>query len=101
CTDITPYPKSKYKEEFWSRSKDPTTDKANLKMLYELRDSKSSENAENSEDLEESIFWNSFQNALIVNKHGQNEKTRILSIIADQFIYKQLRKKLQVSSKLK
>ncbi|CAG8454449.1 1456_t:CDS:2 [Cetraspora pellucida] len=98
CADITPYSKSEHKEEFWSRSKDPTTDKANLKMLYEFRDS---ESLENSEDLEENTFWNSFQNALMVNKRGQNGKTRILSIIADQFTYKQLRKKLQVSSKTK
>ncbi|RIB30819.1 hypothetical protein C2G38_2151581 [Gigaspora rosea] len=99
CTNITPYPKSEYKEEFWSQSKDPTIDKANLKMLYEFRylpleprDSKSLENTENSENLEESTFWNSFRNALIVNKRGQDRKTRILSIIADQFTYKQLRK---------
>lgn len=105
CADITPYSKSEHKEEFWSRSKDPTTDKANLKMLYEFRylqlEPRDSESSENSEDLEENTFWNSFQNALMVNKRGQNGKTRILSIIADQFTYKQLRKKLQVSSKTK
>ncbi|CAG8825762.1 9476_t:CDS:2, partial [Cetraspora pellucida] len=74
CADITPYSKSEHKEEFWSRD---------------------SESSENSEDLEENTFWNSFQNALMVNKRGQNGKTQILSIIADQFTYKQLRKKLQ------
>ncbi|RIB29302.1 hypothetical protein C2G38_2155698 [Gigaspora rosea] len=36
CTDITPYPKSKNKKEFWSQSKVPTIDKANLKLLYDL-----------------------------------------------------------------
>ncbi|CAG8526863.1 25374_t:CDS:2, partial [Gigaspora rosea] len=60
--------------------------------LYPQKNSESLENTENSEDLEESTFWNSFRNALIVNKHGQDGKTRILSIIADQFTYKQLRK---------
>ncbi|CAG8601324.1 22826_t:CDS:2 [Cetraspora pellucida] len=63
CTDITPYPKSKYKNEFWSKLKDPTTDKANLKILYKLgylqlepEDLEDSKNLESLEDLEESIF---------------------------------------------
>ena len=58
CTNITPYPKSKTNKEFWSRLTDSTTDKANLKLLYELGylniDSEDSENPKDSENLEDS-----------------------------------------------
>ncbi|CAG8838185.1 19969_t:CDS:1, partial [Cetraspora pellucida] len=32
CTNIMPYSKSNNRKEFWSRSNNPNTDKANLKM---------------------------------------------------------------------
>ncbi|RIB15401.1 hypothetical protein C2G38_2192489 [Gigaspora rosea] len=101
CTNIIPYPKSKTKKEFWSRLTDPTVNKANLKLLYELgylnidsEDSENPEDSENSEDLDsiEGILWSSFRNALMSNKRGHNKKARILSIIADQFTYKLLEK---------
>src|SRR5260364_144075 len=84
CTDIMPYPKANDRKEFWSRLDDPTTDKANLRMLYKLGCLQT--NLEDSEDSNYSItnhegdvFWNSFRSPLTSNKCGQNGKTRILS----------------------
>ncbi|CAG8456141.1 1685_t:CDS:2 [Scutellospora calospora] len=54
CTDITPYPKTNNRKEFWSRSSDPTIDKANLKLLYKLGCLQT--NLEDSECLEESYI---------------------------------------------
>ncbi|CAG8803979.1 11668_t:CDS:1, partial [Gigaspora rosea] len=69
-------------------------------MLYKLEclqtdlevseDSNSITNHESKE-----VFWNSFRSALKSNKRDQNRKTRILSIIANQFEYLQLCEKLQ------
>ncbi|CAG8471517.1 11829_t:CDS:2 [Scutellospora calospora] len=71
-----------------------------IKKHLNLEDSEDSEDSEDLDDLENfgSIFWSSFQNALMSNKRGPNGKTRILSIIADRFKYTQLQKKLQISS---
>ncbi|RIB17541.1 hypothetical protein C2G38_2187031 [Gigaspora rosea] len=46
------------------------------------------------------IFWNSFNKSLIVNKNGENGKLRILSIIANDFKYKDLQENLLVSNDL-
>ena len=102
CTDITPYPKSNDRKEFWSRSVNPTANKANLRMLYKLGCLQTNlEILEESDNIVtnneyENIFWNSFRSALISNKRGGNGKTQILSIIANQFEYLQLHEKLQV-----
>ncbi|CAG8572689.1 11384_t:CDS:1, partial [Gigaspora rosea] len=46
-------------------------------LQFEAEDSEDSGTSESSEDLEESTFWNSFRSALIVNKCGQDRRTRI------------------------
>ena len=43
------------------------------------------------------IFWKSLQNSLKMNKKGIDRKIRILSIIANDFIYKKIKEKLKVS----
>jgi hypothetical protein len=41
-------------------------------------------------------FWSCFQKSLTINKKGTNGKQRILSIIADDFKYDELHKRLSV-----
>jgi len=43
------------------------------------------------------IFWKSFQDAISLNKRGQDGKIRILSIIALNFKYTDLIQELSVS----
>ena len=42
-------------------------------------------------------FWNCFDRAMKENKKTHDGKRRVLSIIADQFMYSQLEKNLKVS----
>jgi hypothetical protein len=44
------------------------------------------------------IFWQCFNNALADNKKNCDGKRRILSIIADDFTYKELQENLGVSN---
>ena len=41
-------------------------------------------------------FWNSFSKSLDTNIRGMNGKQRILSIIADEFKYKEIESELKV-----
>ena len=41
-------------------------------------------------------FWNCFQKSLMINKKGADGKQRILSIIANDFKYKELQEQLLV-----
>jgi hypothetical protein len=43
------------------------------------------------------VFWESFHQALEVNKRGHDGKRRILSIIAENFSYSVIMEKLKVS----
>ncbi|RIB16513.1 hypothetical protein C2G38_2038509 [Gigaspora rosea] len=96
CSNITPFGKES-KFEFWTRSKDPTNDRAMLKYLYEYKFLQSiPANHENKTDQ----FWNAFQNALDSNIRGNDGKRRILSIIADIFHYNTIKEKLSASSYL-
>ncbi|GBC25905.2 hypothetical protein GLOIN_2v1767205 [Rhizophagus irregularis DAOM 181602=DAOM 197198] len=49
-------------------------------------------------DSEGEILWKSLQEALKANKRGIDGKIRILSIIAENFIYKKLKEKLKVEN---
>ncbi|CAG8473169.1 20351_t:CDS:2, partial [Racocetra persica] len=107
CTNMMLYPKTNNRKEFWSQLSDPIIDKANLKMLYKLEclqtDLDNSEFSEKNhiitnKNKNKNTFWNSFRNALIFNKHSQNRKIQILSIIANEFIYLQLYEKLQIKN---
>jgi hypothetical protein len=64
-----------------------------LKQLYELGFL-----LENPLDFYNSSekFWNCFQKSLMINKKGTDGKQRILSIIADDFKYDDLREQLSV-----
>ena len=43
------------------------------------------------------VFWEIFEHSLSLNKRDANRKQRILSIIADKFLYKELQNKLHVN----
>ena len=43
------------------------------------------------------VFWDSIQKSLDANKKGPSGKKRILSIIADEFSYDEIKKNLNVS----
>lgn len=44
------------------------------------------------------VFWECFEHSLSLNKRGANGKQRILSIIADKFLYKELQTRLHVNT---
>ncbi|RHZ51818.1 hypothetical protein Glove_469g42 [Diversispora epigaea] len=88
CTNITPYTKKISNYEFWTRSNDPTYDRENINFLYN-----SGFLLSNNSDL----FWDSFYQALNINKKGLDGKRRILSIIAEKFSYNILMEKLRVA----
>ena len=95
CTNVTPFTKEKSDIEFWSRVSDPSADKETLLNLYNT----GLINLGNSPIIiDKSIdFWESFKCALNNNKRGLDRKIRILSIIAENFRYDDLREKLQVN----
>ncbi|CAB4461625.1 unnamed protein product [Rhizophagus irregularis] len=95
CINITPFDKEESEYEFWTQSSDPESDKAMINMLYQngfLQTIPS--NMFNATE----VFWESFEHSLSLNKRGANGKQRILSIIADKFLYKELQTRLHVSS---
>ncbi|CAJ0832054.1 12589_t:CDS:2 [Entrophospora sp. SA101] len=85
CTEITPVSIDKLEHEFWSRSSDPSVDQDTLEFLnnYTIVD----------------ILWECFNKSLEQNKTGYDGKIRILSIIASEFQYEVLQRKLKSSPK--
>ncbi len=80
--------------EFWTRSVNPDKGRETLQILYDLgflhlTPSKFCNQTE--------ILWNCIQESLNSNKKGQDGKRRVLSIIADQFSYDEIKKNLNVS----
>jgi hypothetical protein len=92
CTDVTPFAKKQHTIEFWTKATDPSSDRDNLMELY-----KSGNLLIEKKECE--ILWKSLQKALKANKRGIDGKIRILSIIAENFIYKKLREELKVNFK--
>lgn len=80
--------------EFWSRSSAPTIDQTNLIMLYKQGFiNPIPVHFQNKTQ----IFWDSFREAVNINKNGYDGKTRILSIIAKKFSYEEIKSNLNVS----
>ncbi|EXX69092.1 hypothetical protein RirG_099080 [Rhizophagus irregularis DAOM 197198w] len=95
CTKVTPFNKEQSECEFWSRSSTPTIDQENLKILYK-------QGFINPIPIhfqnKTQIFWDSFQEAMHINKNGFDGKSRILSIIAKKFSYDEIKSQLNVSN---
>ncbi|RGB30917.1 hypothetical protein C1646_764737 [Rhizophagus diaphanus] len=81
--------------EFWLRSSAPTVDQKNLMMLYKQGFiNPIPVHFQNKTE----IFWNSFREAVNINKNGYDGKTCILSIIAKKFSYEKIKSNLNVSN---
>ena len=89
CTNITPFSRKESSIEFWSRASNPNADKETLETLYKNNMIKVND--------QNNPFWNSFRDALSSNKKGADGKICILSIIALNFWYIDLKKELGVS----
>jgi hypothetical protein len=86
--------------EFWTRSINPDRDRETLETLYNLGHLQSiSQKLQNQADQIE-VFWECIQKSLDANKKGHDGKRRILSIIADQFSYNEIKENLNVSKLL-
>ncbi|PKC08808.1 hypothetical protein RhiirA5_399080 [Rhizophagus irregularis] len=96
CTNVTPFEKKESNIEFWSRAMDPSADKETLLNLYNAGLICLKNNTPIIID-KSMNFWESFKSTLDNNRRDIDGKIRILSIIAENFRYNDLRKKLQVS----
>ena len=76
-----------------TRSINSDKDRAALQNLYDLGFLHPIPN----ECYQIETFWNCIQESLNVNKKGQDGKRRILSIVADQFSYDEIKNNLNVS----
>jgi len=88
--------------EFWSRAKDSRSDEEIIFNLYSngFLNTKLNSTIRNKEfeicKNTANVFWYSFCESLDANPNGLNGKCRILSIIAENFIYEELIENLQV-----
>ncbi|PKY35063.1 hypothetical protein RhiirB3_533043 [Rhizophagus irregularis] len=95
CTNVTPFEKKESNIEFWSRAMDPSADKETLLNLYNAGLICLKNNTPIIID-KSMNFWESFKSTLDNNRRDIDGKIRILSIIAENFRYNDLRRKLQV-----
>ncbi|UZO02042.1 uncharacterized protein OCT59_020540 [Rhizophagus irregularis] len=89
CTNITPYNKDVSCNEFWTNVPDPEKDRKTIAKLYE----EGLLNVNSQAD----TLWNCFRNSYNANSKGIDGKMRILSIIAENFTYKEIIEQLEVS----
>src|SRR5260364_4052 len=96
CTNITPYSKEESDVEFWTCAIDPWADQQTLQNLYkwELLQIQNQDSPCNITT--NCQFWNSFRNALDINKRGAKGKIQLLSIIALDFHHQELENELGV-----
>ncbi len=68
--------------EFWTNAPDPKKDRETIAKLYE----------EGLLNITSPIraFWDCFRNSYNANSKGIDGKTRVLSIIAERFTYKEI-----------
>ncbi|GES73513.1 hypothetical protein GLOIN_2v1880126 [Rhizophagus clarus] len=95
CVEITPYNKNQCEvrnEYVNTKSVNSNKDYETLRILCDLGflHPAPSDQAE--------ILWNCIQESLNANKRGQDGKRRILSIVADQFSYCEIKKNLNIFS---
>ncbi|EXX57033.1 hypothetical protein GLOIN_2v1777973 [Rhizophagus irregularis DAOM 181602=DAOM 197198] len=94
CVEITPYNKDQSEIrnghfEFWTRSVNSEKDRETLQILHDLdflypTPRKFCDQTE--------TLWNCIHESLNANKKGQDGKRHILSIIAEQFPYCELKR---------
>nr|CAG8517254.1 7859_t:CDS:2 [Entrophospora candida] len=86
CTNITPFGKDESDLEFWTYAEDPSNDQALIRYLYTT-------NLLNNVPYDPSVKNNELQKQM--NKRGLDGKQRILSVIADNFVFDELQEKLK------
>ncbi|CAB4429557.1 unnamed protein product [Rhizophagus irregularis] len=102
CKNITPFERDISDMEFWSRAKDPKGDIETILNLFSngLLNTKLNSTIKNNEFKNykntTNVFWYSLRESLDSNPNGSNGKIRILSIVAENFIYEELMENLQV-----
>ena len=74
--------------EFWTNAPDPKKDRETIAKLY----------AEGLLNVTSQAYtlWDCFRNSYNANSKGIDGKTRILSIIAEKFTYKEIIEELEV-----
>ncbi|GES91499.1 hypothetical protein GLOIN_2v1884984 [Rhizophagus clarus] len=96
CTNITPFEKDKSEKKFWSKTENPANDKHIFLYLYENNFLDMSL-PDNHSNLIVNKFWSCFNESLKANKKGSDGKSRILSIIANDFSYEKIKSNLLVA----
>jgi hypothetical protein len=92
CTNVMPFPRKESSIEFWSRAPNLTADKETLESFYKNNMIKLDDPISDSNSDQNNSFWSSFWDALSSGKRGADGKIRILSIIALNFQYIDLKK---------
>ena len=78
CTNVTPFSRKESRIEFWSKAPNPTADKEILENLYKnnmiqlnnLIPDQIPDPIPDPSSIQNNTFWNSFQDALFLNKKG-------------------------------
>uniref|UniRef100_U9UF78 Uncharacterized protein n=1 Tax=Rhizophagus irregularis (strain DAOM 181602 / DAOM 197198 / MUCL 43194) TaxID=747089 RepID=U9UF78_RHIID len=93
ATNITPWSREESQHQLWTKSPNGQADKAAFSTLYKrgflTSIPKNMPNATRT-------FWTCFKQALANNKKGPDGKQRVLSIIANEFTYEELKQNLNV-----
>lgn len=93
ATNITPWSQEESQHQLWTKSINGEAEKTAFAALYERGFLTSiPKNMPNTTE----IFWKCFEHALACNKKNPDGKRRILSIIANEFTYKELEENLNV-----
>ncbi|RHZ77211.1 hypothetical protein Glove_184g84 [Diversispora epigaea] len=92
ANNVTPW-SHKEQHQFWSKSNHPKQDHALLTQLYQM--GFLVKNISTPDKNSTSTFWQYFNYALADNKKNYDRKCRILSIIANDFTYKELQENLE------
>ncbi|GBC02272.1 hypothetical protein RclHR1_04530014 [Rhizophagus clarus] len=93
CTNITPFEKDKSEKEFWTKTENPADNKHIFLYLYENNFLDISLPDDHSNPIVNK-FWSCFNESLKANKKGSDGKRRILSIIANDFSYEEIKSNL-------
>ncbi|CAG8790751.1 18268_t:CDS:2, partial [Cetraspora pellucida] len=91
CHNITPWTSEESKYQLWTKNTYYENDRAILQQLYHLGFLNTSPSYIPNKTR---IFWQCFNQALVDNKKTRDGKRRILSIIANDFNYSELKANL-------
>ncbi|RHZ49143.1 hypothetical protein Glove_529g24 [Diversispora epigaea] len=93
CFNITPWSRNESEYQFWTKSQNPIQEKLLLENFFQMGFLISSPTPNYT-----NTFWSCFRKALDDNKKNRDGKRRILSIIANDFTYKELENNLDIGT---